>query len=350
MSTRDNIVTTLNGGTPEKTPLTFYSWMVTMDKKENEHLLFEDQWKRLYDMGLGICHHVYVIKEKQHGVTDRIETTKCGSDVIETHIKETPVGTIEQVFRNGWHHEYWLKSPADYKVMTWITENTELIPCYDEFERGEQLIGDLGVCVIRASRTPAMMINVDWAGTEQFCMDVALESQELLELYEARKKLFSEETRLIAKGPGRFIKWLENLTISVLGPQRYGELLMPVYEQCVPILEDANKRVMVHYDGELDVIKDQIAKAPFHIVESLTEAPEGNMDYDHCRQQWPDKTFWANINVDLYAQPEDVLAQAVIDKRNRAGKKALAFEISEDMPRNYKDSVPVVLKALDELG
>lgn len=349
MTTRENLITALNGQTPDKTPLSFYSLMLTRDKPENEHLLFTDEWKRLYDMGLGICHHVRVVKEIQHGVKDRIETSKEGSDTIVRHIKETPVGVIQQSYKNDWHQEYWIKSAADYKVMTWIMENTELVPDYDAFEKGEQLVGDYGLAIVWGSRTPAMMINVDWAGTEQFCMDVALEQPEMLELYEARKKLFVQETELIAKGPGRFVKWLENLTISMLGPQRYSELLVPLYEQCVPVLESADKRVMVHYDGALNVIKDQIAAAPFHIVESLTEAPEGDMTYEECRRAWPNKTFWANINVDLYAKPEDVLRQAVVDKRNRAGKQAFAFEISEDMPVNYAESVPVVLQTLQEM-
>ena len=349
MTVRENMIAALDGKTPDKTPLSFYSWMVTLDKPENEHLLFADEWKRRYDMGLGICHHVRVIKEIQHGVKEWAETVKKGSDTVEMQFKKTPVGTIRQAYRNGWHHEYWIKSPEDYKVMTWITENTELETDYEAFEKGEELVGEQGVSVILASRTPAMSINVDWAGTEQFCMDAALGSEELMELYEARKKLFIQETELVSRGPGSYIKWLEILTISMLGPQLYGELLMPMYEQCVPVLEVADKRVMVHYDGVLNVIKDQIAAAPFHMVESLTEAPEGDMTYAECREAWPDKVFWANINVDLYAQPEDVLRQAVVDKRNRAGKKAFAFEISEDMPANYNESLPVVLKTLDEI-
>ena len=116
------------------------------------------------------------------------------------------------------------------------------------------------------------------------------------------------------------------------------------------MLEAADKRVMVHYDGALNVIADRIAAAPFHMIESLTEPPEGDMTYDLCRAAWPDKVFWANINVDLYAQPEDILRQAVIDKRQRAGKKALAFEISEDLPANWQETIPVVLDTLKDLG
>ena len=219
MAIREDIVTALNGGIPQVTPLTFYSWMITKNQKENEHLLFSDSWKRLYDLGLGICHHVRTVKEIQHGVRDKVQTRKAGSDVFEIHIKQTPVGSIQQSFRNGWHHEYWLKSPQDYKVMTWITEHTELVPCYDEFGHGTDLVKDRGIVIIIASRTPAMSINVDWAGTERFCLDMAMQIPEFFELYEARRKLFIKETELIAKGPGRFVKWLENMTISVLGPE-----------------------------------------------------------------------------------------------------------------------------------
>ena len=107
---------------------------------------------------------------------------------------------------------------------------------------------------------------------------------------------------------------------------------------------------MVHYDGALNVIADEIARAPFHMIESLTEPPEGDMTYDQCRRAWPDKVFWANINVDLYSEPEQVLRKAVLQKRHRAGKKALAFEISEDLPANWQQSIPIVLATLKELG
>ncbi len=342
MTTREDLIAALNGDTPDTTPLSFYSWM-TDD-------FLTDEWKRLYDLGLGICHHCRIIEEVAHGVEESCTEEKRGGETYVIDTKHTPKGTIRQVHKDGWCVEHWLKTPADYQVMTWIADNTELVPRYEVLDQGDALVGDWGVVVVLASRTPAMMINVDWAGTEQFCMDLALEVPELFELYEARKKLFVRETELVTKGPGRFVKWLENLTIGMLGPQRYGDLLGSVYRECVPILEKADKRVMVHYDGALSCIADQIAAAPFHVIESLTEPPEGDMTYEQCRAVWPDKVFWANINVDLYYEPERALRQAVIEKRQRAGKKALAFEISEDLPTNWRQTIPVVLETLKELG
>jgi len=342
MTTRELLTTTLNGETPEITTFSLYSGM--MDDPTS------DRWRRLRDQGLGIIQHCNVVRHIEHDVKNTSEEKREGSNHYSIHKKETPVGTIQQVHLNGWHYESFIKIPKDYKVMQWIVENTELASCYEEYEKAEAIVGDYGVTILSASRTPAMTINVDWAGTEQFCLDVAMEVPELFELYEARKELIREEYRLIAEGPGRFVKIWENLTVSMLGPKRYVDLLVSFYNLCTPAFEKGGKRVMVHYDGGLSVIADQIAEAPFHMIESLTEPPEGDMTYDQCREAWPDKVFWGNINVGLYFRPEEELRSEVIAKRNRVGKKAFALEISEDLPNNWEKSIPVVLEILKELG
>jgi len=341
MTTKELLTTTLDGGTPETTTFSLYSWM--MDDPNS------DRWRRLYDQGLGVIQHCGVVSHSEHGVENVYEEKRDGSDVYGIHKKKTPVGEIQQVHLNGWHYESFIKTPEDYKVMQWITENTELTTHYGEYEKAVDIAGDYGIAILSASRTPIMTINVDWAGTQQFCLDAAMEVQELFDLYEARKKLILEEFRLIAEGPGRFVKIWENLTISMLGPKRYDDFMVSFYKLCAPAFEKGGKRVMVHYDGGLSVIADLIAEAPLHMIESLTEPPEGDMTYDQCRAVWPDKVFWGNVNVGLYYRPESELRQAIIDMRNRAGKKAFGFEISEDLPRNWEQSIPIVLDTLREL-
>jgi hypothetical protein len=362
MTTRERLTKALNGDTPDRTPLSLYHWMVGSPGLDEwgrscpldvQHLVAHHprgkSWGRLFEQGLGVCQHCYLTRHIEHGVKNTIDTKTEGERVYHIYRKETPVGTLQRVTANGWHYEDWIKTPEDYKVRQWIVEHTELVPTYEDFERAEQLVGDNGVAVVTGSRTPAMSINIDWAGTQQFCMDVALELPELLELFEAQKKLFLDEVRLIAAGPGRFVKWFENLTISMIGPKRYADLLVSVYDEAIPLLDAAGKRVMVHYDGELRIIADKIAQAPFHIIESLTEPPEGDMMYDECRAAWPDKVFWGNINLGHYSLPEAELREAVISMRQRAGKKGFAFEISEDLPANWETSVPVILETLEDL-
>jgi hypothetical protein len=350
MTTRRNLIAALEGDTPERPPLSIYDWnMGAITAAQLAAKMREDDWRQLFDQGLGVTSHCEILEAVEHGV-ETVTENEAGRQIIR---KRTPLGELRKVTRGGWHEEEWVKEPRDYKVAQWIVENTELRPQYERFAEHEATVGEHGVTVVTGSgnwlhRTPLMKINIDWAGTEQFCMDVAMEVPELFALYAALKKQFMEEQRLIAAGPGRYVKWLENLTISMIGPDRYRDYLTPVYREGFPILEAAGKRVMVHYDGALRVIADQIAAAPFHMIESLTEPPEGDMLYDECRRLWPDKGFWANLNIELYDRPADELAQAVRERVRRAGRRGLAFEISEDLPRNWKGAIPVILKTLSE--
>jgi hypothetical protein len=352
MTAREDLTAVLNGDTPEQTPFSIYDSFFTHPGHEF------DAWRPLFDQGLGLCLHCDTAVPVEHGVKNTVEYKIEGDRRYAIHRKETSVGTLQSITINSisaprlieWNYEYWIKEPKDYKIRQWIVEHAEIVPQYDEFEKIEEKAGDYGVTVIGGGRSPAMSIQVDYAGEERFALDVAWKVDELFELHQAEKRLFMEWTRVIARGPGRFVKWNENLTISMLGPRRYAHLLMPVYDEAVAVLDAAGKRAMVHYDGKLKAIADQIADAPFHIIQSLTEPPEGDMMLDECRAVWPDKSFWSNINVGLYSLPKDALRKAVIARRERAGKQALAFEISEDVPENWEESVPVVLQTLRELG
>jgi len=342
-TTRQRLEAALDGKTPDKTPLSIYSWML------GDLAALPDDGRRLVDRGLGLAVHVGVVEAVAHGVETTFEERKEGGHTYRITRKKTPVGELRYIRKNGWHHEDWIKEPRDYKTWQWMVEHTELKARYDGFHRADEAVGQNGITIVSMGRTPAMDINIDIAGTERFCMDVAMEVPELFDLYEAIRKLHRRRIEIVAAGPGRFVQWGENLTIAMLGPKRYDELLAPVYDESMPVLAAAGKRAMVHYDGKVGCIRDRIAAAPYHILESLTEPPEGDMTYDQCRAAWSDKAFWGNINVPLYYGPADKLRQAVIDKRSRAGKRGLAFEVSEDIPRNWRQSIPVVLDALQEL-
>lgn len=346
MSTpRERLTVALEGGVPDITPYSYYSWM--RDRKVEKD---KADWDRVHELGLAMCHHCGTVSHLEHGVTYEARQEREGSDVYDIQTVTCPAGSLRKVTRNGWHHEDWIKTPQDYLTRKWMIENTELQPAYDNFAAADEFAGDQGVPVVTGSRTPLMSINLDWAGTQQFCLDLALEVPELFELYEAQKKLFLEETRLLASGPGRYVKWFENLTLSMIGAKRFRELLCNVYAEAVPILEAGGKRVMVHYDGELRCIADDIAASPVHMIESLTEAPEGDMTYAECRAAWPDKVMWGNLNVELYYGSDEALRQAVVDKCQRAGKAGFALEISEDLPAGWERTVPIVLEVLEELG
>ncbi len=333
--------TALEGGTPNVTPFAIYLCFIDD--------LRSARWQRLIEQGLGICEGAVTFRLIEHGVRDDVREQKEGGAVHRIHIRETPVGSVRQVHAGGWQVEHFVKEPRDYQVLRWIAEHTEVAPTREGYDQLEETIGEHGVVTVYAGKTPAMHINVNLAGTQRFCEDLALEIPELHDLYQAQCRLFREQMRVIAAGPGRYVRWLENLSADMLGPRRFADWLLPVYEEHVPLLEAAGKRAMVHYDGTLRAAAAEIARSPVPIIESLSEPPEGDMMFDACRAVWPDKVFWANINLGIYDLPPDRIRAEIASKRNRAGKRGLAFEIAEALPAAWETAIPVILETLREM-
>ncbi len=76
------------------------------------------------------------------------------------------------------------------------------------------------------------------------------------------------------------------------------------------------------------------------------------MTFAKARAAWPELMLWGNFNVGLYDLPPDEL-RAVVHERTRAAApdgRYLIMEVSEDLPLNWRQSLPVVLAALAETG
>ena len=339
MNTRDNLVVALQGDRPERIPFAVYS----------DFLNDDPSWEGLFAQGL--CPMMWTATTRLVPPPD-IErvvqpATWRGNLAVRT-ILRTPVGEITQLAAQGWVQEYWLKTPADYAVMEYIVRRTRVEADSQPFLDAERKAGEHGVSIIQAGRSPMQTILVDDAGLEMFSYHLAEGFPELFALQDALLDQLVETCRLISAGPGRYVSLLENLTAETWGPKRFAKHHIPVYEQVLPILHASGKRVYTHFDGQLACLADLIAKTEIDGIESLTQPPEGDVTYVEARAAWPDKFFWANINVSLYDLPVRELKRLVQQTARHASSdgRLLAFEVSEDLPRSWRKSIPVVLEAL----
>jgi hypothetical protein len=172
-----------------------------------------------------------------------------------------------------------------------------------------------------------------------------------MELYDALLVKYRQLASIVSEGPGRFVGVMDNFTAESMGPARVAKYLLPVYELCFPMLRQAGKVVGNHYDGRLASCVHLIASAPIDLIESLTPPPEGDMELEACRSAWPGKLFWVNIRVSDYNLKPPQLQALVADMVRKASVDGcrLAFEVSEDVPANWIQSIPVVLDTLNSI-
>lgn len=333
------------GERPDLIPYTIY-------QNEWRHTSDDPAWQPMYDMGLGVTFHLPSVRRDVAGVEVETEAYTQDGRTGRRRTIRTPVGEIFELYLEGWRQKHYLETADDYRVMTHVARHTAYAPAYAAYRAREAEIAPHGVALVALGRTPIQTILVDYVGLEHFAYHLFDLEAEVMALYEALLDNFRRRVELVAAGPGRFVSVLENFTAETMGPRRYEQLILPVYEELFPILHQADKIVGTHYDGQLGACRDLIARAPIDLIESLTPPPEGDMTLAECRAAWPDKLFWSNLNVACYDLPPQELKELVwarIEEGAPDGRR-LAFEVSEQYPANWRTSIPVVLEALQEAG
>ncbi len=331
------------GERPDRIPYTIYQW-------EWRHIADDSRLGPMYDAGLGVTRHVPVHTASTPGLEVVHDEVTVDGRPMHRATRRTPVGEIHTLSEAGWCQKHWLATPEDYRVMTWIVENTRIEPHYDNWRQAVEQMGPWGVPLVAAGRTPMQTILVDLAGLENFAMHLYDMADAVQALYDALLQQFRRIIEIVAGGPGRFVSVLENFTAETMGPNRFREFLLPVYEELYPQLHAAGKIVGNHYDGKIASCAEMIAASPIDLMESLTPPPEGDLTMAQARAKLPDKLFWANVNVSHYALPPAQLRQVVLDMvtDGSVNGRKLALEVSEHLPANWYDSMPVVLDALRE--
>ncbi len=345
MTIRERFNSFLKGEKPDKIPYTI-AYCLYNDYAKNP------VWQKYFKRGMGVTETEVVYKTNFKNGVEPIsqEWSENGTNFYKSGFK-TPIGEIYKLFKNGWETRMLLHNENDYKIMNFVSKNTFYTENFELWRNWERSLAPHQIPSTYIGRTPMQRILVDFVGLEEFGLQMCDYEEEFLELYENLKKNFIELCDITASSDAIWIACLENFSSETLGPKRYQEFHIPVYNKCFSLFNEAGKYVSTHYDGRLDNCKELIAKAPMPIIESLTEPPEGDMMYDKCREYFPEKRFMANINLEIYELNKNDLIEAVINKAKRAsldGTKLL-FEISEDIPKNFETSLDYVLDALQEL-
>ncbi len=273
-------------------------------------------WDSLFALGLGQINHANLIRHEHPGFELIATSSRQGEHERRDVRLVTDAGELHEWYLGEWRQEHFIKRPEDYRIMTRALEGVRVFPDDSAFLRSEAELGDGGITVgqiqgLGSGRTPLMVVQIDWAGLERFSLDLAEERPELIELLEVMTAIKLNEIRAAAETPATQIKLWENLSIDTLGPVQFRHRLAPLYRQIIDILDAAGKRLLVHYDGQLRVIADEIAALGFDGIDSFTEAPEGDMSVGEARAAWPEKFLWLHPNLGWYSRPDEELAAQV---------------------------------------
>ena len=262
-------------GEPVEWPVyAVYDWFV-------EHRAID--WPSLFSQGLGRINHANLLEIHRPNleVVETVSQTDRGQRRDVRWI--TDRGELHEWYLGEWRQEYLVKSPPDYAVVRRALEGSQYAATEAPFLQSEAALGDGGITVGQLGRTPMMEGQIDLAGLERFSLDLAEENPAVMELLEMMTDLLLRQFREAVKTPAKYIKLWENLSIETVGRSRYQRYFVPLYRNILEILRAAGKRLLVHYDGKLRLIRDEIAALDIDGIDSLTPQPEGDLTVAEAR-------------------------------------------------------------------
>ena len=342
-SIRARLQQALDGEVVQRPVYLAYDWFV-----QNRPI----DWERLFSLGLGQIAHADLVSVERPNV-EIVETTREVDGRVRRDVRWiTDRGELHESYLGEWQPEFLVKTPDDYRIIQRALEGTRYTPISEPFYESERRIGDSGITIGQLGwapirRTPILQVQIDFAGPERAAVDLADEVPQLMELLELMTELTLEKLRQAVKGPARYIKLWENLAIEMIGVRQYRKRLVPMYGEILRILAEADKRLLVHYDGKLRVIADEIAALDIDGIDSFTPPPEGDMSVAEARACWPDKFLWMHPPLGWYREDRAVLTRRVKGMVRDAGPRRFCLMISEDVPPDWEESVPAVLEALE---
>ena len=343
MSIRNRLTGALAGDPVEWPVYAVYDWFV-----ENRTL----DWQVLFDQGLGRLNHANLLRIEHPHLEVRVEEREQDGRTRKEVRWITEQGELSEWYLDAWRQEYLVKSPEDYRILEQAFTDLQVTPTDEFFHKSEYELGANGItlgqfgCVPRESRTPLQRIQIDFAGPERIAVDLACESPELRDLLELMNEQLYGMFRGTLQSSAEYIKLWENLEIGMMGPPFYRQHLTPVYQRIFDILEGSGKKLIVHYDGKLSSIAEDIRVLPFDGLDSLTPPPEGDIPIAEARALWPDKFFWLHPSLGWFTEDEATLRAKVRNLVKDAGPTRFCLQLSEEVPTEALTTVPIVLDVL----
>ena len=348
MTIKERIIGALRGEMVDRVPFTSYANLFPEDERD----------PLMQDGEIGLVNRCSVYQSKSPNVKSRREEYWEGGERRIRHTYETPVGSVWETLRTGGGYgtnlrcEFLIKKLEDYKVVEFMTRDMVYTPNYDAILAAEEKMGDDGVVIGNLKYSPIQQMLVMLMGPERYGIDY-YENRELFDsLYSAITEKDRELYRIAAESPAEFVIYGDNITSDMIGLERFVQYCIPRYNECAALLHEKGKRLGVHMDGNLRLLKESIAESGIDFVEAFTGSPMFDLSVGEAHKAWEDKVLWVNYTSCIHMDGLEAIREHTLDLLRQVypGDRFL-ISITENVPDAVrKESFATIAQTLCEKG
>jgi len=301
------------------------------------------------------------------GNVHRVEHPHCCFETQEYYLGEakwqritlhTPAGSLyeerafEPVYGSSSIRKHYVQEPEDYEVLWAYLNDGTVVEDYDHYYRDAAELGDDGVPLVAIERSPYQQLWVQWVGLDRLgfhfadCPERVERTMDLLR--ERARKIFE----IARRSPAPFIDFPDNITAPAIGPKRFQEYCVPLYNELADMLAGRGALVFVHMDGDLKPLWPAITESKVGGLDSFAPAPDNDTTVAQAVALWPGKCLFINFPSSVHLRSaEQVRAEAetILAAAGHTGR--LQLQLSENVPFGvWRTSLPAIAEAIEAFG
>lgn len=316
MTNRERLLAILAGQSPDAIP-----WIPRMEIWYEAHrrrgtLPAKYQGRSLRqierDLGMGTpARSGQVYRSELRGVETHVRID--GYDTITDY--HTPAGTVSTRQRSspvleqgGISHrlevEHLIKRPADYAVVEYLVEHTELVPTYEAYRAYEQEIGEDGLPMVSIGVDPMYQIIQEYIGYN----DAFYHLHDYPDLVSHLLGVLNEHAqgmqRIVLDSPAKLFLHGQHFDSVITPPPLFATYMVPYYRPFAERLNERGKLLACHADADTSLLLKLIKEAGFNMAECFVTAPMVPVTLSQARQVFgTDVIIWGGIPSVMLCDP-----------------------------------------------
>lgn len=270
----------------------------------------------------------------------------------------TPAGALtekrfyEPVYGSSAVHEHYVKEPEDYEVLLAYLRDVVVHEDMERFLRDQEDLGENGLPMPAVMRTPWQQLWVQWVSLMDLSLHIVdradLVEEVIGELTRIDLEIFEVVRKAASVAPLRFVDFPDNITAPAIGPEKFRQFCIPLYNRLAEMVEPYGVKVFVHIDGDLKPLLDDLRDSAVNGIDSLSPPPDNDTSPAEVLACRPDLRVFVNYPSSVHiAEPSVIYAKTmeILEQAGRSGR--LQIQVSENVPRfAWRQSYSQIVKAI----
>jgi len=263
-------------------------------------------WDIKRDLGIGIFGFGAWGMSFYRLVHHDVETTKKVEGGLTTTQYHTPYGTLtcrermteelQDAAGAGARVEFCFKNHQDYDALQFLIEHTEVVENFDAYEEFADAIGPDGLALPFSGWLPAHQLMLRYMGYQTFYYELHDHRNRVEALIQALTEQYRQILALAADCPAPAIEVGANYDEQMTPPPVFDTFFTPFYREAREILARGDKILVVHGDGEMQILLEKLMTCGVQVVEALTPKPMTSIDIAATRRLWGDQVaMWGGV-------------------------------------------------------